>query len=360
MGAGYTWSGGPWIIDHWTKGVEVVLVPNENFWGAKPKLERVTFKIQADTAAEFESFQNREVAMIYPQPQPDVVEQIQAGLEDAESVVLARTPATSKRIWMNNASPPLDDVAVRQAIAYSIDRAAIVEQLFGAARRRAADADDEPAGPRRVRGHRGVLGLRARPRQGRRADDRVPAGRRTPTASGRRTVRRPTWSCKTTTGNARRELTEQILQDQLRDAGFDLTTDNQAAGDLFGQQLPAGEFQLALYAQVADVHHAGPVLPVLLEEHPDAGERELGSELDPDQRARGRPAPRGDSRRRSTRRAWRSWARRPTRSWPRTWSRCPLDPLPNILIWNNTVLGDVSDNPVLGPFHNLNELGVQQ
>jgi hypothetical protein len=56
---------------------------------------------------------------------------------------------------------------------------------------------------------------------------------------------------KTTAGNARRELTEQILQSQLKKAGFDLKTDNQEAGALFGEQLPAGQFQLALYAQVA-------------------------------------------------------------------------------------------------------------
>ena len=36
----------------------------------------------------------------------------------------------------------------------------------------------------------------------------------------------------------------------------------------------------------------------------------------------------------------------------------PLDPLPNILIWSDKVLGPVSDNPVLGPWWNLNQLGV--
>ena len=38
----------------------------------------------------------------------------------------------------------------------------------------------------------------------------------------------------------------------------------------------------------------------------------------------------------------------------------PIDPLPNIFIWKTTVLGPVSDNPILGPFHNLNELGIKQ
>ena len=36
----------------------------------------------------------------------------------------------------------------------------------------------------------------------------------------------------------------------------------------------------------------------------------------------------------------------------------PIDPLPNILLWNNKVLGPVGDNGVLGPFWNMNLWGV--
>jgi peptide/nickel transport system substrate-binding protein len=36
----------------------------------------------------------------------------------------------------------------------------------------------------------------------------------------------------------------------------------------------------------------------------------------------------------------------------------PLDPLPNILIWSNDVVGPIGDNPVLGPFQNSHEWGV--
>src|SRR5439155_10937580 len=32
MKDGYSWSGGPWKLDHWSKGTEVVLVPNPNYW----------------------------------------------------------------------------------------------------------------------------------------------------------------------------------------------------------------------------------------------------------------------------------------------------------------------------------------
>ena len=54
-----------------------------------------------------------------------------------------------------------------------------------------------------------------------------------------------------TTDNKRRELTEQIIQQQAKTAGFDVKIQNQSAAQLFGKSLPAGTYQLALYAQVA-------------------------------------------------------------------------------------------------------------
>ena len=44
---------------------------------------------------------------------------------------------------------------------------------------------------------------------------------------------------------------EEILQELLAKAGFNLTIENHSAGDLFGQNLPNGDYQLALYAAVA-------------------------------------------------------------------------------------------------------------
>src|SRR5690606_21684675 len=54
----------------------------------------------------------------------------------------------------------------------------------------------------------------------------------------------------TTAGNARRELTQEIVIEQAREAGFDVQVANQEAGTFFGETLPQGNYQLGLYAQV--------------------------------------------------------------------------------------------------------------
>ena len=357
MSNGYKWSGGPWLIDHWTKGVEVVLTPNTAFWGTKPKLDKVTFKIQADTAAEFESFKNAEVSMIYPQPQPDVVDQIQAGLTGAQSSYSDNT-GNLEALWMNNAAAPFDDLAVRQALGYAVDRAAIVEQLFGAL---GVDQPMQTMNPPILAEFSDTEAWSDYKLDLDKVDELMTGAGWAKNGSGiwAKGGQTASFSLKSTAGNQRREQTGQILQSQLKEAGFDMKLDYQEAGALFGEQLPQGDFQLALYAQVltfivvgqcntfcskniptqansfsgqnwtrTNVPDLDPVLADLDKELDESKQADLGKQADKIQ--------------------------------AENMVSLPLDPLPNILIWADNVKGDVSDNPVLGPFHNLNELGVSQ
>ena len=108
----------------------MTLVPNDKYWGEKAKISKVVFKFIPDTAAQFKAFQTGEVLGIYPQPQLDAVDTIKKGIPSAKAVYTADT-GSIEALWMNNAKAPLDSVPVRQAIAYAIDRDAIVKRLFG-------------------------------------------------------------------------------------------------------------------------------------------------------------------------------------------------------------------------------------
>ena len=98
------------------------------------------------------------------------------------------------------------------------------------------------------------------------------------------------FAIQSTAGNKRRELTEQILQQQLKDAGFDMTIQNQKSGDLFGTD-PAGR-RLPAVAVRADGHHARSRAcrrsPCRRNIPPPANDN-VGSELAADQHPGGRP-----------------------------------------------------------------------
>ena len=73
---------------------------------------------------------------------------------------------------------------------------------------------------------------------------------------------------KTTTGNKRRQLTAEILQNQWQQAGFQLTVTPETAGCAVRQGLPGGNFQIGLYAQTPTDNDPGQCELWCSQEHP--------------------------------------------------------------------------------------------
>lgn len=351
MGNGYDFSGGPWVIDTWDKGVEVVLVPNENYWGTVPNLDSVTFRFVTDTAAEFQAFQAGEVEMIYPQPQLDVIDAINQGI-DGNSAYSAQT-GNLEALWMNNAAFPFDSLAVRQALGYSIDRDAVVEALFGGIGITEASQSLNPPILTQFADQEAFADYT---RDLERVDTLMEGDGWTKNSDGiwEKDGQAADIEFITTAGNARRELTQQVVQEQAREAGFNITINNQAAGTFFGQTLPNGDYQLGLYAQVATT--LDPVTPNLFlssnipsEENNFAGinwQRVSIPELDPLLQTLQNSLD-DEERRQAGLEADRILAENAV--------SFPLDPLPNILLWSNDIEGDIADNPIHGPFMMMHE-----
>jgi len=239
MADGYTFSAAPWMIEKWERGVSATLVPNDKYWGDKPKLDKVTFKFVTDTAQQFTVLKNKEALVGYPQPQLDVIAQLKDGLDGFQQVVNAKT-GNLEALWLNNAKAPFDSEAVRQAVAYSMDRDAIVKRLFGdigvdkAAQSLEPPLIDDLNAPDAFAQYTLDLDKVSELMEGdgwAKGSDGIWA----------KDGAKAEFSIQSTTGNARRELTQQIMQEQLKTAGFEVTINNQKAGDLFGQILPAGD-----------------------------------------------------------------------------------------------------------------------
>jgi len=245
MKDGYTFSGGPWKIDHWTKGQEVKLVPNPMYWGQKPHMSSVTFKFLADSAAEQQAYKTGQVSMIYPQAQLELAQL--KGQPDTKFD--ATTSLSYEALWMNNADPLFSDVNVRKAVSYAVDRNAIVQQLFGP-----VQPDIQPINafitPANKTFYTDPFKVYSKD-LGKVDSLMTGAGwAKGPDGIYAKAGKKAEITIKSTAGNKRRELTEQLLQSQLKDAGFSLLIANEKAAVLFNDTLPKGNFQLSLYAQV--------------------------------------------------------------------------------------------------------------
>jgi len=253
MKDGYTFSGGPWMLDHWTKQAEVKLVPNPKYWGKKPNLASITFKFIPDTAAEQQAFKSGQVSFVYPQAQPG-----QEALKGLPGVSFdAKSGLSYEGLWINTTKFPMDSLKVRQAMAFGIDRDAIVKQLFSPVQPdiKRIDAFFTPA----FRDAYSTPFSQYSPTNLAKVTELMTSDGWTKGADGiwAKGGKKANLEIKTTTGNKRRELTVQIIQSQLKVAGFNVTYTPEKAGVLFGQDLPGGNYMIGLYAQTPPSNDVG-------------------------------------------------------------------------------------------------------
>jgi peptide/nickel transport system substrate-binding protein len=120
---------GPFRFSQWVQGDRVELVAYEDYWGEKPKLEKVTFKFISDPTAAFAAMMAGDIDAFPVFPAPENLMQFEA---DPRFQVVVGTTEGETILAINNARAPFDDIRVRQAIAHAIDRQAIVDgAMFG-------------------------------------------------------------------------------------------------------------------------------------------------------------------------------------------------------------------------------------
>ena len=256
---------GAYQVAEYNPGSDLTLVPNPTWFGEGPRIDEVTFRFIGEVANLPPALENGEVDVIYPQPQVDLVDRV-SGFDGVVSTITFGP--TWEHITFNTATVPLE---VRRAIALALDRDLIVAALmrpFSSSAEalgnrvymngRPQYRDNTPAEFRA----RDVGAARAALEQG----GWTEGGDGVYTKDGRRLSLR----IRTTGGNSRREQFQELVQNQLGEAGIEITIDNLPAGEIFGPVFgsendppgPPGDFDLVIFAWVGQPLPAGSTLQV--------------------------------------------------------------------------------------------------
>ena len=127
MKDGYRFSGGPWMLDHWTRGQEFKIVRNPRYWGKPAHLDGMVSRV-ADVPGNRQAFKTGQMDMIMS-PGADASIQEFKGMPDT---AFEPIPSSGFSFFVfNTQRPPFDRRPFRQALAYATDRDAIVAQLAG-------------------------------------------------------------------------------------------------------------------------------------------------------------------------------------------------------------------------------------
>lgn len=120
-------SGGPYLLETWTKGLEIVYAANPKWWGKPVKTKKVHVLFVSDTEIALRLLGNGRLNAIVTTTRLNL-EARARGVSNAK--VASRFGSSWWELALNHSSSPVANPGVREAIARSIDRAGIAEAFI--------------------------------------------------------------------------------------------------------------------------------------------------------------------------------------------------------------------------------------
>ncbi len=114
---------GPFILTDEVPDQSLTLVKNPNYWGGEVKLDKATILNVPDAQTRATMLQTGELDIDIHLP----VEQLSQIKQNPDITVLEMPTARTTTLHMNMSRKPFNDVKVRQAVAYALDKQAIVD-----------------------------------------------------------------------------------------------------------------------------------------------------------------------------------------------------------------------------------------
>lgn len=118
-------STGPFKVEKYTSGQSVTLVRNENYFGAKPYLDKVVFTVVPDANTQIAQALSGDIGIMILDDKAAV-----ARVKSASNLAVVSRPLV-QYYWLalNQTDPRFTDVRVRQAFVHAIDRQAIIKSV---------------------------------------------------------------------------------------------------------------------------------------------------------------------------------------------------------------------------------------
>src|SRR5215468_10329346 len=117
---------GPFKFVEWKTNTHVIIERNPDYWGDKALLDRVVFKVVPEEGARMIALQTGDADMVLLPSPP----QLPALKKDPKFTVHEVVGGRVVFIGMHAGLAPLDDVRVRTALLYAVDRKAILDNIM--------------------------------------------------------------------------------------------------------------------------------------------------------------------------------------------------------------------------------------
>ncbi|MFP3122169.1 nickel ABC transporter substrate-binding protein [Ectobacillus funiculus] len=117
---------GPWMLTEYKKDEYAVFTRNPNYWGERPKVDKIVIKTIPDAETRVLAFEKGELDLIYGEGtiSLDAFKQLE---ESGKYKTSISEPVATRQLVMNTTKEQLSDIKVRLALQYGFDKQAMVE-----------------------------------------------------------------------------------------------------------------------------------------------------------------------------------------------------------------------------------------
>ncbi len=115
---------GPFMVQSWEHNVKMVFTPNPYYYGSKPRLSAVNMYFENDPRIAFNTYRASQGDFVWDIAQAD--QEAAQGMSGFTRTSLLQTDA----LFFNVTMKPFDNVKVRQAFAYALDKSSLIQMAF--------------------------------------------------------------------------------------------------------------------------------------------------------------------------------------------------------------------------------------
>ncbi len=117
---------GPFVFSKYIKDTLIRYKRNKTYWADKPKIKNLVFSITPDASVRYQKLKTNECHLVI-EPAPSDI----ASMKEDENLKVLKSPGLNVGyLAFNTQKKPFDDVKVRQAINYALDKDAYINAIY--------------------------------------------------------------------------------------------------------------------------------------------------------------------------------------------------------------------------------------
>ncbi len=118
---------GPFKFKEWVEGDHITVVANDEYWGGRPKIDEIVWRVIPDDSARFLALKAGDIHAT----EQATVEDLAAAEADPNLYILTRPALNTAYLAFNYKIKEFQDIRVREAVAHAINKQALVQNFYG-------------------------------------------------------------------------------------------------------------------------------------------------------------------------------------------------------------------------------------